>query len=385
MAEKNSAYHRLFIATFIAVITIPLVGSFVGFRNGNSTAENRIDEKFPRFEVDTRFSEMNILSKIKDLFRSTRRFIVKFDRFYGENFGFRADFLKLHLNIKSDLLNCNPIPDKVVKGEHGWYFLGDSYSNEIKESMALENFSDRSLKQTLDSVEEHSRWLQQRRIKFYLAVAPNKTSVYGDSLGIVRSDRPTCLEQLMLNAPDHFRIVDLKSNYPFAKNEQLFLKTDSHWTDYGAYLAYKSLIENIREDFSGTNLPLIQHFRTDTTIVMQQDLTKLLGIFESEKVIKLSPETDINTVIQPKRLQVPVGYNRAPDDYEHRYRSDANHIKAVIFHDSFTTALMKFLQYDFGETVFVWDYGFDKQLILRENPDVVIQIFVERNLEALRK
>ena len=79
-------------------------------------------------------------------------------------------------------------------------------------------------------------------------------------------------------------------------------------------------------------------------------------------------------------LMVPGNYTRKPTDYEQRYTSEANDLKILMFGDSFSTSLIKFLKESFGESVFIWHYRFNKQLIIDEKPDIVINEIVERNL-----
>jgi hypothetical protein len=54
--------------------------------------------------------------------------------------------------------------------------------------------------------------------------------------------------------------------------------------------------------------------------------------------------------------------------------------RAVVFRDSFGIALAPFLAEYFGKSVFVWDRRFDRELVAREKPSVVIYEVVERAL-----
>jgi hypothetical protein len=44
---------------------------------------------------------------------------------------------------------------------------------------------------------------------------------------------------------------------------------------------------------------------------------------------------------------------------------------------------MKFLSESFGEAVFVFSHTFNKKLIKSEQPDIVLQIVTERNVDLL--
>ena len=44
---------------------------------------------------------------------------------------------------------------------------------------------------------------------------------------------------------------------------------------------------------------------------------------------------------------------------------------------------MQFIRDTFGETLFLWQYEFDEEIIDKEKPDIVIQIIAERNINTL--
>jgi alginate O-acetyltransferase complex protein AlgJ len=54
--------------------------------------------------------------------------------------------------------------------------------------------------------------------------------------------------------------------------------------------------------------------------------------------------------------------------------------RAVIFRDSFTSALVPFLSEHFSRAVYLWQNDFDADVVTKEHPDVVIQQIVGRHL-----
>ena len=54
--------------------------------------------------------------------------------------------------------------------------------------------------------------------------------------------------------------------------------------------------------------------------------------------------------------------------------------RAVIFRDSFASALAPFLSEHFSRAVYLWQNDFDADIVLQEHPDVVIQEIVGRHL-----
>jgi hypothetical protein len=268
-----------------------------------------------------------------------------------------------------------------VRGTNGWFFLGDSFSNVIKESKGIENFSPEKLTSIVQKVNENKDWLEERGIAFYFAVAPNKASVYGAYLPIRQSEKKTTTAQLDSASEDRFHFIDLKYDFPAGKGARLYNKTDSHWNDYGAYLGYVTLLRKIRTKFPQAKVLEQSDFSIDTVVSYQQDLTRMLALKVKEEVIVFKPAKAENAVQQEKQLVVPKNYTRPSADYEMRFKSDVNNLKVLVLHDSFTTHLKQFIKESFGKVVFIWDTKFNKGLIEKERPDIVVQIIVERHLD----
>jgi hypothetical protein len=61
----------------------------------------------------------------------------------------------------------------------------------------------------------------------------------------------------------------------------------------------------------------------------------------------------------------------------------SGHGTALVFRDSYGEALMPWISSMFKRTVWVWTYQFSEQAVLKERPDVVIEVLVERVLMSI--
>lgn len=382
MNHRGNITTKIFITGFLVLISLPLTVQLFAIRAEQTISENRRIKSMPSLEI-TFSSSLNFKGMTKSTYNSCVRFIRKFDDYYRDTFGFRADLLRFYINLKLTFFHTEPLPKKVVRGSNGWFFLGDSYSNVIKESKGIENFSKDELSTCLQNILEKQAWLHARKIQFYLAVAPNKLSVYGNHLPIRISKKQTQVKQIEALSSNNFNFIDLKNHFELPPEIRLYHKTDSHWNDYGAYLGYTALMEKVKSNFA--EIPILPQtdFLIDTVISYRQDLTNMLSLRVRENVIRFTPKRAGKAHLQASQLPVPKNYDRAPRDYEKRYKSDVNHLKVLVFHDSFTTSLIQYIKESFGETVFIWKPHFNKDLVEQEKPDIVLQIIVERNLELL--
>jgi len=86
---------------------------------------------------------------------------------------------------------------------------------------------------------------------------------------------------------------------------------------------------------------------------------------------------------QPRKAHVVEPAHPDPDLMDARVvteQSDATLPRAVIFRDSFASALIPFLSEHFSRTVYLWQNNFDPDIVTQEHPDVVIQEWVGRHL-----
>ena len=64
-------------------------------------------------------------------------------------------------------------------------------------------------------------------------------------------------------------------------------------------------------------------------------------------------------------------------------QTDRSRPRAVVFRDSFGSALIPFLAEHFSRAVYLWQYNVDPDVVRAEHADVVIQEWVGRRLSTL--
>lgn len=130
-----------------------------------------------------------------------------------------------------------------VEEKNGWYDLGDVQANNFSQALGRRNLS----------VDEANKWhayfarlqakLATLDIPLYIVITPAKWDVYPQELpdwaqSIRGSDS---LDQLLARSDD-LPIVDVRIPLRIASTtEATFSKTNSHWTDYGAAVAWQSI------------------------------------------------------------------------------------------------------------------------------------------------
>ena len=332
--------------------------------------------------ISTPLVFVNLGIKVDPITPNEKKISMNFKR----NFPLKSDLFNIYSKLKTDIFKTNPLQEKAIDMNNGWKFLGNSFSNVLSESKGLIVFTKDELKTLEKKLLKRKKWLHKHNIKFYLACAPNKHSVYGDMIPIKKNNRLTKMEQLdSLCKKIGVNYIDLGNKFPNKDSLRLYHKTDTHWNDYGGYFAHLSTFEAIQKDFKHNSFKTFSLDELNLEIINEPigDLNGMLQVKKSEDFIHLNLKRLPISKKTPKQLIVPKGYYKDPEFYETRFESNFNDLKILVFNDSFFGYYSKYLAENFGESVFIWNYIFDEDLILSEKPDILYHEFVERDIDLL--
>lgn len=344
----------------------------------NKNFEKRELASIPDWPDFTRRNLVDLNNELLD-------FSNKFNDYLNDHFPFRNALFSLYKNIKIKVFNTSPIPGKVILGKNGWMYLGEDFGEVTRETMGISAFSPLEIKKCVENIFRYDTLLDHAGISFYFTIAPDKQSVYGQFLSIVKSPRPTKLEQLKLSLEKkNIKLIDLKENFDKWPNKTLYYKKDSHWNQFGAFVGYQTLFEEIRSDFPQVPVKEFDDYTLNTQNKFDFDLATMLRMDGLEKTVIFIPKHHDSVQTIEKRLPVPEKYPHNPNDYERRYICNGKPLKALIFSDSFFIEFIPFVTGSFGETVIVWD-RISTKVIAKEKPDIVICESVEREIDKFLK
>lgn len=342
---------KLFIIITLIIISIPLVFLILGIQ---VTPESKFEKKIS----------------------------LNFKR----NFPLKKDLIKIYSNFKTSI-GSHAIPEKAVDLHNGWKFLGNSYSNVLSESLGIIRFTDKELKTLKRNLIKRKQFLESNGIKFYLAIAPNKHSIYGNIIPITKSKKTTKFQQLdSLCKVIDVNFINLGSKFPDPKDTQLYFKTDTHWNYIGGYYGFSAILDVIKADFKEYNFKefdLEKDFVKETKKGAIGDLNTMLKLPLDEDCVYLHFKDSFKSKEKPKILQIRPGYHNPPEQYENRYESDVNTIKIMTYNDSFFAYMSSYFRETFGECIFMWDIKLNMDLILSEKPDIFLHEIVERDIDQL--
>ena len=285
----------------------------------------------------------------------------------------------LNSKLNSDLFQQSS-SKKVLIGKQKWLFY--TQDNVIEDYRGLFPFSDAELAQWKNTLEQRKKWLAEQGIAYQCIIAPNKTSIYPEYLpdAVIKFRYKTPLDQLVdyLSKNSSVQILDLRAKLSTQKKKGLlYYKTDTHWNERGAFIAYRAIIDQLRTFFPQLKAIEVHDLELGAQSYFSGDLASMLGLqndyFEERPLYRLRR-------IQAHRVgSEPKGFSQAPFTM---VTKNQNNPRAIVFRDSFASALVPFLSENFSSITYFWQ-RWDKsvpivQIIEKEKPDIVLEEIVER-------
>ena len=352
------------VSIFVLVISLPLAANLTGMDGADPVAENREPAAFPTLD---------------GTWRSLRDFPGGLDRWFEDHFGFRSDLVRW--DAQSRLFGFDTSPSTaVLRGKDGWLFYADDGATEdVAEAPTLDAGALRNWRTTILAERD---WLRSRGTAFVFLMAPDKHVIYPEELPdeVTQAGPVSRTDQVLEALADSGITLDLRPVLLEAKRqERIYHRTDTHWNDRGALVAYQSIIDAVRRQ-----APLVpppwprSDFDAVTRHTRGRDLAGMLGLTRvlSEEDLALVPK-------RPRQARVVEPPGASPTAEEGLLITEipgSRFPKAVIVRDSFMTALVPFLSEHFSRAVYVWQKDFDATTVKEERPDVVIHEIVGRHL-----
>lgn len=327
---------------------------------------------FPIFE-QIESTEKRALSKIPKLnLLHPYNFVTDYEKYFNDNFGFRNNLITLRSLILFYVYLQSP-SGYVVLGNNGMLFFTPGLVSNSENTLYSKEVLDTISKAYRDEL----RLLSKNNIYFISVIAPNKHTIYSEYLPVnyalhkksYKLDQRIKAIKQIANSQE----IDLRKTFiEEKKNKLIYYKTDSHWNNYGSFLAYQEIMKNIKNKFPNLEPLNLNDFDISIRKKVDGDLATLLGIptyFEDNEVLFKLKKSSRENKLDNKKLD-----------------------KVIIYHDSFfdpqnTWGTVNFLSYHFSKVISLPIYkvndiyrGFDNKFILEEKPEVVVYEAVERDI-----
>jgi SGNH hydrolase-like domain, acetyltransferase AlgX len=321
--------------------------------------------------------------------KSIAAFPAGFESYLNDRFPLRFQLTALSNFLKWKVFNTSGNEDVLI-GKDGWLFFLNAGNGEFLKHDLL---TDEKLEPLVRTFENRRKWLAMHHIKYLLVFVPCKCEIYREKISSqYKPINPNSIRDQVVGALKQNSSVDVLDLTKQMLDEKrrtdspLYLVTDTHWNQLGAFVAYKALANRLHETYPAIKPIQWQDLKLTSRIIRGGDLSGMLGL--RDYVSETVPEIEFN------RRWVFSSHPTTPDlnseiGHTQPFATEVNNPslpRAYFVRDSFTIALQPYLSQNFRRALFHWNYRmtkaneFPSDDILNEHPDILIQEMAENVL-----
>lgn len=367
---------RAKIVLFCALIGLPFILRPLGLASQfDAQTEGREPNRFPI--IKWKPGIISLPSKT-----SMRTFPRAFDRYLADRMPFRNAIHKLQVALRFEGFELaqeayararSESPSHVLIGKQGWtYYTGNKTIAQLE---GKHPFTESELANWRDCLVERNEFCRSLGIRYVVLIGPDKGTIYPEYLPdlIIRGQGPSRLDRLntALQAQGVATLDVRPALVAMKPTQQVYYTNDTHWNEIGGLVACNQLLA-----FLGR----------PTTDLAQFTINP-------EAANSVADEFDLAGRPHPPRMQqlvprVPFRYQKHEHPSEAKVRSASMNNphgsgRAVVFHDSFFPAMEPCFSESFRQAEYRVTDDFDAELVLKTQPEVVVQIMVERKLNEI--
>lgn len=280
----------------------------------------------------------------------------------------------------------------------GDHFQG-LFRQQLADWMGTNLLSEREKENVSKAVKEKVRFCEYNDIELIYMVVPNQCLLYPEIMPEDRFPRSasdvTLLDQFTEIATEAgATVLDVYSVFEEHKYDEfkLFHKTDSHWTEYGAYWGYHTLMTEVAKKFpDAAPLEIEGNLRFYTKEVESGDMMTYFGVPNH-----LVPETAtfVEWLIDcPNRIEF-YKPNRCENENSviskdrvvtNPNAKDKNLPRVMFIRDSYSFGIHSFINQSFSKIFwnYTWDYQFRKSDIKKADVDYLVYLISEKNMRSI--
>ncbi len=227
-------------------------------------------------------------------------------------------------------------------------------------------------------------------------ICPNPSTVYYDEMRDYISSatggkkNKTAAWQFVekMQGVNGFIVPNMYELYDKYKSEDIFYRTDTHWSELGAFYAYTEMIQFVKDDFTKTPMYTLSDFNVVYEDCSAGDYSSMLGSMR-EQTPFLYPKSSFPTgAYYPARRKSGVNISTAVSYYPEYSSVNGSGLPTCYFMgDSYGANFLPFAGMSFGEMYgssgdqgVLWNYSVDYGILSTEKPDYILYIFTDRNI-----
>lgn len=310
---------------------------------------------------------------------SARAFPSGFESWWGDAFGLRDVLLKLRSRVAIEGFGVSPSSD-VVLGRDRWVF--PTMLGMLDISTGATRLSESRLESWRTTLESRRDFCESLGASYVIAFAPEKSTIYPDQLPAGWSvEAPTAYDQLVawLRERSDVHVLDLREVLRDERardrgDDFAYYPLGTHWTDRGMLAAWTAIVEvlaprhpNLRAPRAGELAWQDDPEEGDTWAHLLRMQGRMHQRSRVLRAVELGYECEIGRdEPEPTHVTVRGGDPQGP--------------RIALFHDSFGDRMRKVAALTCSHGYFAWQGALDPERVIRERPDVVVELYAERKI-----
>lgn len=371
----------LYVIVFIILIGGVAVSSLLGYGKTDKETFVMMEKRNPTAKPLWAWERENL-----------KKYFDGLNSWVNDNFAFRTQMIQYYSTFLY-LGGVSANQQKIIVGKNDFLFLGNSFNEVMDQVTGKIRFDEKQLTKWKSSFQLRSKYLDLLGIPFYAAMVPKKHTVYPEYLpDYIIPAKENVFDQIMNSGPG-FDLLHLKDTLIASKaywGDLLYNKTDSHWSEIGAYIGYLKIINHLKTD--SNDLAPLQLTKENFVVNphpggQNKIILNLLVDMHDYDVNIIKPDKWNNQIVKTNYEGDTIPSN--PFDYVYYHEKVIVHnsekkYTLLVFEDSFSVRLSAFLNQSFGKIIYC-HYSEPEakeftRLVERFKPDLVLYEFGEQSL-----
>ena len=369
-AEEEKFLSRGLQITYIGIFILFLCTAYISwpflrgsFEEDTTNVENRNMAELPVFSL-----------------KSLDGYTAELESYINDHLPYRSKLIHMNSLLEYRVFHDSPSPDVVI-GKDDWLFYRTKVNLSAYKGENL--FNEKQLKKIADNLQKSKDRLAEEGREFVLFIPPNRARMNArfmpDFIG--PPAEKLAVHQMIDYLHEHTdvkvvfdedKMMEAQDKYP---DRLTYHKTDTHWNEYGAYIAAAELIRSLGIDLPEYDSDKVTVEESDDTPGDMANLMNLQDDYPCGKTYKVTGYDTHNM----KVLEADF-YGAVVTEAE-----GADERKLFVIRDSFCTALVDLFGSQFCTARMVHHKGYQDKLIREADPDIVVYECAEARIKDLKK
>ncbi len=317
-----------------------------------------------------------------------------YEAYFNDHFPYRRDIINQNSYFNYTCFDHITTTNEVIIGKEDWFFKIEKHLDFFT---GKDQMTDIELDKITAELDKRRKYFAENGIEMYFVLVPLKHSIYPEYLPIEKltfykeTTMADGLRERLREIPE-LNFIDVRDSLiPYKKAGRLYQKTDNHWNELGGFFGSMIVQQSIQQDFP--EIPALDRsqYEATTTSTNGGNIAKMMCLSEElkEDYVSMAKNFTSQATASTKRNYPIIPGFGVPESYEIvRSNPEVSPLKVVFIRDSFAKYQIKFWEECFAESIFIWDawqYGFNKDIIDQEKPDIVVYQMLESLLPDLLK